>query len=308
MGIKMKIRLNPVYKKELKLSVRSMKMAMVIFGYNALLAAIGLLTFYFTFEEQGRYGAVNYSDILVIYMVMAFLEFGLVLFVVPAFTSGAISGERERQTLEILLTTRLRPVQIVLGKLASSISSMLLLVVSSLPVLSIVFAIGGIGIKDLLQLLFLVLITAIFIGSIGILFSSIFKRTIPSTVFTYGTVIFLTLGTFFLVGVAYLLEMNRLDHLGLQTGNYQSPDVGGVVLVLLVNPIFTILSMMTKQYGGQSFLASLLGAFGTVNSFVLDHWFLVSVAVQMALAALFVLLAARFLNPLKRKSKVRKTK
>lgn len=303
----MKLHMNPVYKKELKLSVRSIKTAIVIFAYNALLALIGLFSFYLTFEAGERYGSVNYGDILTVYLIMAVIEFGLVLFVVPAFTSGTISGERERQTLEILLTTNLRPIQIVLGKLASSISTVLLLAVSSIPVISIVFAVGGIGMEDLLQLLFLVLVTAIFIGSIGILFSALFKRTVPSTVFTYGAVIFLTLGTLFILGIIYLFAANAADSQSMITGNYVSPDVGNMSLILLINPVFTMISMMTQQYASNDLLRSMLSTFGTTSSFLVENWFLVSAAVQLILSGLFVLLSARLLDPLKRKTKAART-
>lgn len=302
----MKLQVNPVYKKELKTSSRSMKMAMIILGYNGLLAVIGLLAFFLTFESGSHYNGINYSDILSIYMVMAVIEFGLVLFVVPAFTSGSISGERERQTLEILLTTRLKPIQIVLGKLASSISMVLLLVVSSIPVLSIVFSIGGIGLKDMAQLVFLVLVTAVFIGSIGILFSTLFRRTVPSTVFTYGSVIMLTLGTLFILGISYLIEANSVSRQNIVYGMYSGPDVGNMVLILLINPIFTMIAMMTDQYASSSLLSEILNQFGHANSFILEHWFWISILVQMFLSVLCILAAARLLDPLKRQAKIKK--
>lgn len=304
----MKVRLNPVYKKELKLSVRTMKMALIILFYNGLLAAIGLLSFYLTFSARSTYGNINYSDALSIYMVIAVIEIGLVLFVVPAFTAGSISGEREKQTLEILLTTRLKPIQIVIGKLASSISTILLLVFSSLPILSIVFTVGGIGLKDLVQLLFLTAILAIFIGSMGIFFSTLFKRTIPATVFTYGGVIFFTIGTFFIVGVLYLLAANAANQSYMSAVAYQAPDIRNAVLILLFNPIFMVMDMMTTQYGVSNFITTVVGEFGTCSSFFLKNWFWCSVAAQMVASVCFVLGAARLLNPLKRKSKARKIK
>src|SRR5207253_8718738 len=39
----------------------------------------------------------------------------------PVFSAGAVTQERERQTLELLLTTLLRPSQIVIAKLISSL-------------------------------------------------------------------------------------------------------------------------------------------------------------------------------------------
>lgn len=293
--------INPVYKKELKISVRTAKMAMIIFAYNLLLAVIGLFAFYLTFEESVKYGRVNYSDMLTIYTAIGVIEVGLVLFIVPAFTSGAISGERERQTLEILLTTSLRPIEIILGKLGSSISSLLLLVFSSLPILALVFAVGGIGFKDLIQLMLLAIVTAVFVGSIGLFFSTVFKKTTPATVFTYGTVILLILGTIALVWGVYLgMSMGTKNQYD-ANGNYILPDVGNLLLILLLNPIVTIVSMITEQFGSHSEFVAFLESFGTVNTFVVEHWFVTSIVLQMVLSVIFVFCASKLLNPLRKK-------
>lgn len=169
------MKLNPVYKKELKISVRSIRIPLIILVYNALLALFSLLVFHFTFADSYN-RAIDYSEILVMYLFIVCIEFGLVLFVIPAFTASAISGERERQTLEILLTTTMKPHQIIVGKLFSSVSETLLLVISSFPVISIIFTVGGIRVKDLLILLFITIITAFFIGSIGIFFQQCLKE------------------------------------------------------------------------------------------------------------------------------------
>ncbi|MFQ9208670.1 MAG: ABC transporter permease [Clostridium fessum] len=61
----------------------------------------------------------------------------------PALTASSISGERERQTLELMLTTTMEPRDMVLGKLASSLVTMLVLAVSALPVQALVFVYGA---------------------------------------------------------------------------------------------------------------------------------------------------------------------
>ena len=112
-------RINPIYLKEIRIGVRTKKAAIILLLYNGLLALFGLFFFYVTFDAGSRYtGRINYSDILSIYVVIVAVEFALVLFTVPGLTSGAISGEREKQTLDILLTTTLSPLQIITGKLA----------------------------------------------------------------------------------------------------------------------------------------------------------------------------------------------
>lgn len=295
------IKINPVYKKELKVSVRSVKLSFIILGYNLFLAVIGLFNFFMSFQWSVSYREINFADILGLYITLSVIEFGLVLFIIPAFTSGSISGERERQTLEILLTTKLKPIQIILGKLTSSISTLILLVFSSLPILSIVFIIGGIRFKDLLQLMFLILVTSIFIGSIGIFFSTIFKRTIPATVFTYATVIFLLIGTIVIVAVTFTVAMMNIQSNYNGVGTMPRPKMDWMFILLLLNPILTMTSMMTNQFGSTSYIAEFLNYFGDIPEFITNHWFELSVGLQLLVSILFIFLAAKALNPLRKK-------
>lgn len=294
----MKIHINSVYGKEMKLRVRSAKMAAILFFYNALLAVIGLFALNLISQGARRLGNFDYSSILNVYMIMAIIEFGLVLFIIPAFTAGAISGERERQTLDILLTTKLWPIQIIAGKLLSSISTVLLLVISSMPVLSIVFTIGGIGLADMFQLVFLTVVTAVFIGSIGILFSTIFKRTVPSTVVTYGTVLLLSLGTVMILGIMILILQSRIS--GTEV------DAGNAVLILLLNPVITLIAMMADQYGGNNLLSNIVTRFGRPDNYVINNWVWISAGVQLMLAVIMILLASWLLNPVKKDLRLKK--
>lgn len=290
----MKVKINPVYKKELKISVRSIRLSLTMFAYNGLLAMIGLLAFYFTFEASG-YRNINYSSVLVVYTLIAILEFALILFVVPAFTANAIAGEREKQTLEILLTTTLKPEQIIIGKLMSSISTIVLLIFSSFPIMAIVFAVGGVRFVDLLQFMVFACITAIFIGSIGILFSTLFKKTVPATVFTYGAVLVLTLGTLAVLLIICLLVQQGYDaryYNSGAVGTYDPPKLENLSLLLLINPAVTLVSMITKQYGSSEVLVEFLDAFGGVHEAVSAYWEYISIGVQLLLSGIFLKIAA----------------
>ena len=139
------MKLNPVFKNEIKLSSRTMKSSWMVFGYNAVLIVASMMVLY-SMMDTVHYGySMDYSEMVGLYVVMAYMEFGMILLIIPAITAGSIAGERERQTLDMLLATKMKPWSIVLGKLESSLSSVLMLAVSSLPVLSIVFIFGGVA-------------------------------------------------------------------------------------------------------------------------------------------------------------------
>ena len=181
------MKINPVYGKEVKLRVRSLKFALTILFFNLGLVAIALFGFEMIFNVNMN-NRIDYSGAVMVYFVIICLEAAMVAFLVPVFTAGSIAGEREKQTLEILLTTVLKPRQIVTGKLMSSISMVILLVFSSLPVVSIVFTIGGISMADLMQFVVFIIVMSLFIGSMGVCASSMVKKAIPATVLSFALV------------------------------------------------------------------------------------------------------------------------
>src|SRR5439155_10298292 len=63
------------------------------------------------------------------------VQFGAVLLITPALTAGAIAEERQRQTLDDLLLTRLSGRDIVLGKLAARWVQVVGVLLAGVPVL-----------------------------------------------------------------------------------------------------------------------------------------------------------------------------
>lgn len=294
----MKYKVNPVYQKELKLRVRSYRFAWTVFLYNLLLIGIALFGFEIAFNVKWN-NYVDYSRVTWIYLILICLEMMMVVFMVPAYTAGSIAGEREKQTLDILLTTVMTSRQIILGKLLSSISMVLLLIISSLPALSIIFTIGGISLVDLFQFVGVSCIIALFIGSIGVLASVMYKKTVQATVFSFGMVLLLCIGTIAVVGVIYLLQ--QMYYWNVMNGEGTSPDVAWTVLLLLFNPVVTMGEMICNQYGQAKEFRQILLSLGELPSFLTNHWFAISLTVQMLCTGLLLRLAERKLDPLRGK-------
>lgn len=194
---------NPVLMKELKLRFRNAKSFSGVVFY---LIALTLFIFAFFSIVTGFMGSGFFrpTDSFILFCCLTSLQMGLVLFMTPALTAGAISTEREKQTLNILLTTTQTSAQIIMGKLLSSVSFLVLILFATMPLYSLVFLFGGISPGQLFAVFFFFLLTVFSIGSVGILFSTITKKTIVSMISTYGTTIFLTVFTFlfFIVGMS----------------------------------------------------------------------------------------------------------
>ncbi|GLB59383.1 ABC transporter permease [Cytobacillus sp. NCCP-133] len=189
---------NPVLNKEFKLRFRNFKSYLGVLFY---LLALGLIIVGFIFIESlsnNMQGFFKPDQSRTMFMVLSVLQLALILFITPGLTAGVISSERERQTLNIMLTTTQSSASIILSKLISSISYLILLIAASLPLYSFVFLFGGISPGQLLTTMGFYLFTILAFGSLGVLFSTLIRKTIVSMVTTYGVTLFLAGGTAFL--------------------------------------------------------------------------------------------------------------
>jgi len=119
----------------------------------------------------------------------------LIMVLAPAFTTGAISLEREKQTLDLLVTTPLSTLGMVVGKLISALSYVFLLIIASIPLASLVFVFGAVGPEDLVRGYLVLFAVAFGMGALGLFISALTKRTQTATVLTYVLVLTLTVGT-----------------------------------------------------------------------------------------------------------------
>ncbi|MED4015106.1 ABC transporter permease subunit [Sutcliffiella cohnii] len=186
--------INPMLNKEFKLRFRTIKSFLAILLYLIVLGAIALFFIYMT-TRYSSMGMFRPEQSKSMFMVMAFVQLALIFFMTPGLTAGVISSEREKQTLNILLTTQQTSTSIILSKLGSSLSFLLLIVLSSLPLYSIVFLFGGISPSLLFITFGTYLLTMLTLGSIGVFFSTIIKKTIVAMICTYGVAFFLAAGT-----------------------------------------------------------------------------------------------------------------
>lgn len=122
----------------------------------------------------------------------------VVLILAPGSTAGAISLEREKQTLDLLTTTPISSLAIVLGKLLSALSWVLLLLLASIPVTALVFTFGGVGPDDVVKGYVVLFVSAFTYGALGLFVSALVKRTQAATILNLVSVLALTAGTAFI--------------------------------------------------------------------------------------------------------------
>ena len=273
--------MNPVLRKEAITTMRSWKTygALVLF---LVISAVGAMLYIDLAMFQNRDLSFDPSSMVWLYVVLAAVQMGLVLLTAPAVAAGSISGERERQTLDLLLVTKMSPLSIVLGKLASSLMYVMLLVVATLPIFAFL------------------LVTACMVGSVSVFFSCLFKRTIVSIVLIYLVIGFLCFGTLVLLAFYYM------SYDGLYNGDI---PVLATILILIPNPGVAFFSLMNAQLGTDVTysLLRMTDQTSAIYQWMGTHIWLLHLVFDLVVIVVFVLLSAYIINPVREK-KVRKKK
>ncbi len=188
------LRRNPVALKELRGRMRGARAFIVLSVYVGLMSAFTVVLYtIYTLQAQVTLTTTGGTIGKLIFGGVVAIELFLVCFIAPAFTSGAISGEKEQRTFHILRTTLLPAWRIVFGKLLSAMAYVVLLLVVAVPLQSLAFLMGGVTLAEVLLSVELLLVTAVAYAVIGLYFSSVTQRTLGASVVTYVIVLLITI-------------------------------------------------------------------------------------------------------------------
>lgn len=284
------MKINPVWRKELMLSMRSIRFPLTLSISIGVLSGLLILVFDGILSSV-RYGG-NLSGLVGLYFTVTLIEFILIGMISPTLTASAICGERERGTLDILLSTKMSPLSIILGKLLASLSKVVLLIVASTPVFAITLSLGGVSIVNIIQMILLYIMTAVFCGSVGLFFSSVLKSTKSSTAASYGLLIFLAIGTLIITVLYYSIKARAYS----MAGQSFEPNIP---FWLYLNPGLGYGSIVYNQLGiGTTSIINGLNQFKAIG----NAW-IYNIAVEIVLTILLLWGAAVKLNPLKKRRK-----
>ncbi len=249
------MKLNPILTREMTVFQRGWKLPVLILLYNGLMILMlaGLYTLMNKSSSGGTGIDIGYMNGL--YYFVTFGQLVLLLLMVPAVTAGAISGERQRGTLDILLVSAKSPREIILGKLEAGLFAVGLLMVSSLPFYAIVGVYGGVGFLEVIGNLVIFSVLAICYGAIGLAFSSWFKKNQAAMIFTYVTIFVNSVLTLIVTFIC----------LGLYNAFWNAQPSAWLSFLLYVNPFVVMLTHLDVQMVGQS---SLLAVYEHYNPLV----------------------------------------
>lgn len=175
---------NPVYDKEMRSEIFGQGTLMLRLAIQiSMFLAIPLMAFF-----------------LFVYSAMApwYLSYVIVFNILlgPVFSAGSVTSERERQTLDLLLTTTITPWQILRGKLLSGlrVSSVLssFLMWPMLLAILMVFEYWT-SIPTMIGYLVIFMLTCITSAMIALFYSTVMTKTGASLMATYATILTLYL-------------------------------------------------------------------------------------------------------------------
>jgi ABC-type transport system involved in multi-copper enzyme maturation permease subunit len=116
---------------------------------------------------------------------LVLLQFGAVYLFLPVLMAGTIAAEKERNTLVVLFTTRLSPRTILLEKLLSRLIVMGTYLLLSMPLVALTYGLGGVGQDELWATYWMLLVTCVQVGMLGLACSTFCHTTLGALSTTY---------------------------------------------------------------------------------------------------------------------------
>jgi len=205
------------------------------------------------------------------FQFVAYVQLAMICLLAPVFMAGAIAQEANPKTWDILLTTPLNSLQVVLGNLFGRLFFILALLASSLPLFAITQYFGGVPGRSIFLTYLISGISALVVGAIAIALSAS-RQAGRRTVFV-----------FYIAVVIYLVATWALDWglrpIRLDQVTWMTPLNPFLSQRVLLNPANyhppTAVDLLTMGRFERFWLGSPIAAFcwvGSIISIILIAW------------------------------------
>ena len=278
---------NPVLYKALRVQSRSYAVPLAIGAVNAVLFMLGFFGASGVISGMRQNLSTNYGAFLDIYFLVCGTEFLLLLLVLPGIGAAGLSSERASGTLELVISTRLSPLSLVLGKLEAMLLYTSVIIVSCIPAMILPLMYGGVKVTDAVVLALLYIPEAAYVLAACLCVTARETSVLKSSVMAYAG-LFALLG-----GPVFPALMGRM--LTPAGRNFAA-------LALLICPGFPAADRLFRLCGRGSLSRELFLLFGLDPAGgIAGQAAPVSLLLHLALTVLFVLLAAYRAAPVRRR-------
>jgi ABC-type transport system involved in multi-copper enzyme maturation permease subunit len=180
---------NPVLQRELLVNLRMKRAFLLMLFYVAVLGGV----VYLAWPRDPTIDLTNPAASKRLVNMFFLGQFLLASLMAPSFAAGAITGEKERKSYEMLLACPMKPAAILLGKLLASLTHLAIFVFASLPIVVLCLPLGGVSVYEVAAAYLALLLSTLTFGMLSLASSSYFRRTSASLVVSYLLVLPLAL-------------------------------------------------------------------------------------------------------------------
>lgn len=227
--------LNPIVVRLVQNGSRRTKHMYVRAAYLAVL----MLVLLWLLLLKTNSGALNYRELAQAgassFIWIAYLQIGLICVLAPVFMAGAIAQESDPRTWDILLTTPLSTVQIVLGNLFGRLFFVLALLSASLPLFAMTQFFGGVPGRSILISYLIAGCAAFLVGTVAVGLS-VSRLVGKRAVFT-----------FYIAVVSYIAVTAAFDQWLRQAGLGAGVNGKGVTPMTGVNPFLALHALLNPS-------------------------------------------------------------
>ena len=135
-----------------------------------------------TVGDMARFGAL-------LFQILAPVQLALITFLAAFGTASAVSQEKDRRTLILLLMTRLSNGELVIGKLLASLLDIFVMILAALPVFLLVTLLGGVSNGQVTRVFLITLTTGFAAGSLGSMLGLWREKTFQTLALTALTIV-----------------------------------------------------------------------------------------------------------------------
>jgi len=289
---------NPIITKELKGKMRGRQGVINITAYLSLIGFfLSLVYFLLTVDGSFSNSDPGFLQTIgkIIFSTVVLLELVMLAFIGPALTSSAISSERERKTIDLLKTSLLSARAIVLGKLGSATAFLLLLIFTAIPLQSLAFFLGGVGMAEIVVSTLMLVVTAIFFCALGMFYSSFAQRTLIATVLSYATIL-----VSFIFFIMLLFLISAFNSYFFSYNNPPSTLFQNIITIAVwflfsTNSVFAAVMSEVVLIEEQSLYLTTSNFFGNTSLTLPSPW-IIYVAFYIFLTVVLISLSVYFVN------------
>jgi ABC-type transport system involved in multi-copper enzyme maturation permease subunit len=219
-----------------------------------------------SYRELASAGATSFA-------LIAYLQVGLICVIAPVFMAGAIAQEANPKTWDIILTTPMSKLEIVLGNLFGRLFFVLALLFASLPLFALTQFFGGVPGKSIINAYVVSAGAATLVGAIAIALS-VSRLAGQRAVFT-----------FYVSVVTYIATTIAIDAWFGTRGMGMGPNGDGVTLVTSLNPFLAIQAQLSPTTYPSADPGLYTGLKGFLLASPAAAWSTFSILISVLLAA-----------------------